>query len=69
MSAGGTHLLAALFRSSSLLSFRAFSSLLDVSEDFASVLQIGGVLYDVIISKASNHTLKNMSDLDLSYRF
>lgn len=67
MSEGGTHLLTALSRSGGLLSFRTFPSLLDVSEDFVPVPQIGGILYDLVISKASNHTLKNMSDLDLNY--
>jgi len=64
---GGTHFLIALSRNG-LLSFRAFSSLLDVSKDFAPVLHIGGILYDVVISKGSNQALKNMSDLDLSHK-
>jgi len=65
-SADGTHFLIALSRNG-LLSFRVFSSLLDGSKDFAPVLHIGGILYDVAVSKGSNHALKNMSDLDLSH--
>jgi hypothetical protein len=37
-----------------------------VSGGRGKVLQISGILYDVVISKPSNHGLKNMSDLDLS---
>ena len=66
MSAGGTHL-AASSRGRALLSFRAFSSPLDIGKDLAPVPQIGGILYDVVIFKPSNHALKNMSDLDLSH--
>ena len=65
-SADGTHFLITLSRNG-LLSFRAFSSLLDVSKDFAPVLHIGGILYDVAVSRGSNHALKNTSDLDLSH--
>ena len=62
----GTLFLIALSRND-LLSFRAFSSLLDVGKDFAPTIHISGILYDVVISKGSNHALKNMSDLDLSH--
>lgn len=67
MSASGTHLLAAppFCRRGGLLSLRAVSSPLDVSEDFVSVLQIGSILYDVVISKPSDRALKDMPDLDL----
>ena len=65
-SADGTHFLIALSRNG-LLSFRAFSSLLDVGKDFSLALHIGGILYDVAVSRGSNHALKNMSDLDPSH--
>lgn len=66
VSAGGTPLVASS-RSRGLLSFRAFSSPLDIGKDPAPVLQIGGILYDVIISKPSNHALGNMSGRDLCH--
>jgi len=65
-SADGTHFLIALSRNG-LLSFRAFSSLLDVGKDFSLALDIGSILYGVAVSRGSNHALKNMSDLDLSH--
>lgn len=67
MSAGGTHLRAARpFRGrGGLLSLRAVSTLLDVCEDFLSVLQISSILYDVVISKPTDRAFKNMPDLDL----
>jgi len=65
-SADGTHFLIALSRNG-LLSFRAFSSLLDVGKDFSLALHIGGILYDVAVSRGSNHAPKSMSDLDLTH--
>jgi hypothetical protein len=50
-------LLVAPSRGRSLLSFRGARG---------KDLQISGILHDVVISKPSNHGLKNMSDLDLS---
>jgi hypothetical protein len=49
-------------RGRGLPSFRALLSLLDIGKDLAPVLQIG-----VVISRPSDHVLKNMSDLDLSH--